>query len=95
MASASVVTSIRIDRYEHPHRPIRASASTDTSIRIDRYECLRRSMRMIKIECKTVLLYYLLRSITGASLISNCLPSPLPKLTVAVESALFSLCGAL
>ncbi len=53
MASASVVTSIRVDRYEHTRRPIRVSASTDTSIRIDRYEYLRRSMRMIKIECKT------------------------------------------
>ena len=49
MASASTVTSIRVDRYEHPRRPIRASAPTDTSIRTDRYECLRRSMRMIKI----------------------------------------------
>lgn len=49
MAFAPTVTSIRVNRYEHPHRPIRASASTDTSIRTDRYECLRRSMRMIKI----------------------------------------------
>ena len=29
MASAPTVTSIRIDRYEHPHRPIRVSASVD------------------------------------------------------------------
>ncbi|WP_303238940.1 hypothetical protein [Leyella stercorea] len=34
--SASVDTSIRIGRYEHPHRSIRASASTDTSIRVGR-----------------------------------------------------------
>ncbi|WP_455051842.1 hypothetical protein [Leyella stercorea] len=35
-SSASVDTSIRADRYEHPRRPIRASASTVTSIRVDR-----------------------------------------------------------
>ncbi|WP_278697265.1 hypothetical protein [Leyella stercorea] len=35
-ASASVVTSIRADRYEHPHRSLRASASTVTSIRVGR-----------------------------------------------------------
>ena len=29
MASASVVTSIRTDRYEHPRRPLRMSASVD------------------------------------------------------------------
>ncbi len=29
MASASVVMSIRVSRYEHPHRPIRVSASVD------------------------------------------------------------------
>ncbi|WP_278872396.1 hypothetical protein [Leyella stercorea] len=35
-SSASVVTSIRVGRYEHPRRPIRASASTVTSIRVGR-----------------------------------------------------------
>ena len=33
-----------------------ASAPTDTSIRVDRYECLRRSMRMTKIECKNCII---------------------------------------
>lgn len=33
-----------------------ASAPTVTSIRTDRYECLRRSMRMIKIECKNCII---------------------------------------
>ncbi|WP_302949517.1 hypothetical protein [Leyella stercorea] len=46
-ASASAVTSIRIDRYEHPHRPLRASASTVTSICVDRYEHPRRPLRMM------------------------------------------------
>ncbi|WP_444297767.1 hypothetical protein [Leyella stercorea] len=49
MPSASVVTSIRTDRYEHPHRPLRASAPVVTSIRTDRYEHLHRSMRIIKV----------------------------------------------
>ena len=40
---------IRVGRYEHPRRPIRASASTVTSIRADRYEHPRRSMRMTKV----------------------------------------------
>ncbi|WP_278812167.1 hypothetical protein [Leyella stercorea] len=35
-ASASVDTSIRVDRYEHPRRSIRASAPTVTSIRVGR-----------------------------------------------------------
>ena len=29
MASAPTDTSIRTDRYEHPHRPLRVSASVD------------------------------------------------------------------
>ena len=36
---------IRVGRYEHPRRPIRASAPTDTSIRVDRYEHPRRPLR--------------------------------------------------
>ena len=40
---------IRVGRYEHPRRSIRASAPTDTSIRVDRYEHPRRSMRMTKV----------------------------------------------
>jgi len=40
---------IRVGRYEHPRRSIRASASVDTSIRVDRYEYPRRSMRMTKV----------------------------------------------
>ena len=40
---------IRVGRYEHPRRPIRASASVVTSIRVDRYEHPRRSMRMTKV----------------------------------------------
>ena len=40
---------IRVGRYEHPRRPLRASASTDTSIRVDRYEHPRRPMRMTKV----------------------------------------------
>ena len=40
---------IRIGRYEHLRRSIRASASIDTSIRADRYEHPRRSMRMTKV----------------------------------------------
>ena len=40
---------IRVGRYEHPRRPIRASAPTDTSIRVDRYEHPRRPMRMTKV----------------------------------------------
>jgi hypothetical protein len=52
-ASASVVTSIRVGRYEHPRRSLRASASVDTCIRIGRYEHLRRSTRMVGIDIKT------------------------------------------
>ena len=37
-ASASVVTSIRIGRYEHPRRPIRASASVDADDKSREYE---------------------------------------------------------
>ncbi|WP_278862535.1 hypothetical protein [Leyella stercorea] len=40
---------IRVDRYEHPRRPIRASAPTDTSIRADRCGHLRRPMRMAQL----------------------------------------------
>ncbi|EHJ35801.1 hypothetical protein HMPREF0673_02884 [Leyella stercorea DSM 18206] len=36
---------IRVDRYEHPRRSLRASASVVTSIRVGRYEHLRRSIR--------------------------------------------------
>ena len=36
---------IRVGRYEHLRRSIRASASVDTSIRADRYEHPRRSIR--------------------------------------------------
>ena len=36
---------IRVGRYEHPRRPIRASASVVTSIRVDRYEHPRRPLR--------------------------------------------------
>ncbi|WP_288179626.1 hypothetical protein [Leyella stercorea] len=46
MASASTITSIRVGRYEHPRRPIRASASTVTSIRTDRYEHPHRPIRV-------------------------------------------------
>ena len=46
MASAPTVTSIRVDRYEHPRRPIRASASTDTSVCVDRYEHPHRPLRV-------------------------------------------------
>ncbi|WP_278774935.1 hypothetical protein [Leyella stercorea] len=35
-ASASVVTCIRVGRYEHPRRSIRASASVVTSICVGR-----------------------------------------------------------
>ncbi|WP_278905297.1 hypothetical protein [Leyella stercorea] len=37
---------IRVDRYEHPRRSLRASASVVTSIRVGRYEHPRRSTRM-------------------------------------------------
>ena len=37
-ASASVVTSIRADRYEHPRRSIRASASVDADDKSREYE---------------------------------------------------------
>ncbi|WP_278812231.1 hypothetical protein [Leyella stercorea] len=37
-ASAPTVTSIRVDRYEHLRRPLRASASTIASICVDRCE---------------------------------------------------------
>ena len=40
---------IRVGRYEHLRRPLRASASVVTSIRADRYEHPRRSMRMTKV----------------------------------------------
>ena len=40
---------IRVGRYEHPRRSIRASAPTDTSIRVGRYEHPRRPMRMTKV----------------------------------------------
>ena len=46
MASASVVMSIRTDRYEHPRRPLRVSAPTVTSIRTDRYEHPHRPLRV-------------------------------------------------
>ena len=36
---------IRVGRYEHLRRPIRASAPTDTSIRAGRYEHPRRPLR--------------------------------------------------
>ncbi|WP_302951015.1 hypothetical protein [Leyella stercorea] len=36
ISSASVVTSIRVGRYEHPRRSIRASASVVTSICVGR-----------------------------------------------------------
>jgi hypothetical protein len=36
---------IRVGRYEHPRRSLRASASVDTSIRAGRYEHPHRSMR--------------------------------------------------
>ncbi|WP_444302450.1 hypothetical protein [Leyella stercorea] len=48
-ASAPTITSIRIDRREHPRRPSRASASTAASIRVDRREHLRRPPRTISI----------------------------------------------
>ena len=37
-ASASVDTSIRVDRYEHPRRPLRASASVDADDKSRDYE---------------------------------------------------------
>ncbi|WP_417471403.1 hypothetical protein [Leyella stercorea] len=37
-ASAPTVTSIRIDRYGHPRRPLRVSAPTVTGICVDRRE---------------------------------------------------------
>ena len=37
-SSASVDTSIRVDRYEHPRRPLRASASTDADDKSMEYE---------------------------------------------------------
>ncbi|WP_444297573.1 hypothetical protein [Leyella stercorea] len=37
---------IRVGRYEHLRRSIRASASVDTSIRVGRYEHPRQSTRM-------------------------------------------------
>ena len=40
---------IRVGRYEHLRRSIRASASVNTSIRVDRYEHPRRSMRMTEV----------------------------------------------
>ena len=53
ISSASVDTCIRVGRYVHPRRSLRASASVDTCIRVGRYEHLRRSTRMVGIAIKT------------------------------------------
>ena len=44
-ASAPVVTSIRVGRYEHPRRSVRASASVGADVCVGRCRCLRRSIR--------------------------------------------------